>query len=135
MPKFLLTSIEYLPDDSVEDREIHKDMKTTSLITIAIAALGLFAAAPSADARHRYSNHVFISGYRTCGTPIYKERYFIGYDRCGYPIWRYRVVAAPARYCPPPPRYYRPPVACPPRYPYYGGYPRNGVVISGSFRL
>lgn len=117
-------------------------MKTTFLITAAIAALTLIGATPSAEARSRhkhYNNHVYVSGYRSCGTPIHTERYLIGYDRCGYPVWGYRTVK---RYCPPPrahcppprPSHYRPAV-CPPSYPYYGGHPRGGVVISGSFRL
>ena len=113
-----------------------KDMKTTFLITAAIAAFTLFGATSSAEAgRHKhYKNHVYVSGYRSCGTPIYKERYIIRYDRCGYPIWGYRIVSAPVRYSPPPRHYYHRP-ACPPPYSYYGGRPRSGVVISGSFRL
>jgi hypothetical protein len=113
-------------------------MKTKSLITAAIAALGLLGAAPSAEARsyHKHSgSHVYISGHRSCGTPIYKERYFIGYDRYGHPMWRYRVVAAPVRYYPPPRRHYHPPAVCPPPYYHHGSPYRSGVVISGSFRL
>ena len=116
---------------------ITKDMKTTFLITAAIAALTLFGATPSAEAgsRHKhYKSHVYVSGYRSCGTPIYKERYIIRYDHCGYPVWGYRIVSPPVRYCPPPRHYYHRP-ACPPPYSYYGGRPRSGVVISGAFRL
>jgi hypothetical protein len=137
--KFFPIVIEYLPGGFVEDREIHKDMKTTTLITGVIAALTLFGVAPSAEARHKYSkSHVYVSGYRSCGTPIYTERYLIGHDRCGYPVWGYRTVQ---RYCPPPREYYRPPAVCPPpvvyppAYPYYNSRPRSGVVISGAFRL
>jgi len=111
-----------------------KDMKTKTLITAAIAALAMIAATPAAEAhpqRGHSKSHVYVSGYRSCGTPIYTERYFTRYDRRGYPVWGYRVVPAPVRYCPPPRRYYRAPV-CPPPYPYHG---RGGVVISGSFRL
>jgi hypothetical protein len=111
-------------------------MKTTFLITAAIAALTLIGATPSADARSRhkhYKSHVYVSGYRSCGTPIHTERYLIGYDRCGYPVWGYRTVQ---RYCPPPRVYYSRPSVCPPPNPYYyGSRPRNGVVISGSFSL
>ncbi len=90
-------------------------MKT--IIACATAALALFAAAPVSEAGHRHRGHVYVSGYRSCGTPVYTERYCVGYRRCGAPIWRNRVVAAPRRaYCPPP--YYR----------------RGGVVIHGSFR-
>lgn len=110
-----------------------------SLTSIAIAAIALLGATLSADARpHRGhdSGHVYISGYRSCGTPVYTERYVRRYDRCGYPVWGYRVVPAPARYCPPPRRhYYRHPADCPPPYPHYGGHRRGGVVISGVFRL
>ena len=78
-------------------------MKTTTLITAAIAALTLFGVAPSAEARHKHSkSYVYVSGYRSCGTPVYTERYLRGYDRCGYPVWGYRTVP---RYCPPPRAY------------------------------
>jgi len=110
------------------------DMKSSLLITAAIAALTLIGATPSADAgsRHKHSrSHVYVSSYHGYGTPARTERYLIGYDRCGYPIWGYRTVQ---RYCPPPREYYRRP-ACPPPYPYYGGRSRSGVVISGAFRL
>jgi hypothetical protein len=108
----------------------------TGIITAAIAALALLGSAPQGDARpHRGhpSNQVHVSGYRSCGTPIYQQRYISHYQRCGTPVWRTRHVAPPRGYS------YRAPVCrpalpvCPP--PYYGGYPRNGVVIQGSFRL
>jgi hypothetical protein len=111
-------------------------MKPSILITAAIASLILLGATPLAEARsHRghHSSHVYISGYRSCGTPIYTERYLVRYMRCGSPVWGYRVVAPP-RYCPPPRRYYQRPV-CPPPYPYSGGYYRSGVVIGGTLRL
>jgi hypothetical protein len=119
----------------VEDREIqkHKDMKTSLIITAAIAAITLLGVSPSAEARsyHKHpKSHVYVSGHRSCGTPIYTERYLIRYDRCGYPVWGYRTVQ---RYCPPPREYYRPRVLCEPSSPYYGGRPRSGVVISGMF--
>ena len=66
-------------------------MKTT-ITTIAIAALALLGAAPQAEARSHRSSRTYISGYRSCGTPIYTERYFIGYDHCGKPVWATRVV-------------------------------------------
>jgi len=111
----------------------------TIATTIAIAALALLGAAPQADARTHRSSHssrVYISGYRSCGTPIYSERYFIGYDRCGNPIWGERVVRqsyrAPVRYQAP----------CPEPY-YSSGYYRpsyreqscrsGGIVIQGYF--
>jgi len=115
--------------------EIHNPMKT-AILTSVLAALAMVAAAPTADARsHRghHSSHVYVSGYRSCGTPIHTERYVMRYrPRCGSPVWGYRVVPAPVRYCPPPRRYYRQ-SACPPPYPYRHG--RSGVVIQGSFRL
>ena len=63
-------------------------MKTIAT-SFAIAALALLGAAPQAEARSHRSNHssrVYISGYRSCGTPVYTETYFIGYDRCGNPV-------------------------------------------------
>lgn len=109
------------------------------VIPSAIAALALLGASPQAEARpHRGhdTSRVYISGYRSCGTPIYMERYLIRYRRCGTPVWACREVPPPVRYyCPPPRRHdYRPPV-CPPPYPYYGGYRGSGVVFHGSFRL
>ncbi|MES2919990.1 MAG: hypothetical protein V4819_00485 [Verrucomicrobiota bacterium] len=101
----------------------------TIITTLAIAALALLGAAPRAEAGTHHSSRVYISGYRSCGTPIYTERYFIGYDRCGNPIWGTRVV----------PRYYRPvvrqyhPVPCPAPVRYGRGYRAGGGVIQGSF--
>lgn len=113
----------------------------TILTTFAIAALALIGAAPEAQARHphQHSSRVYISGHRSCGTPIYSERYFIGYDRCGEPIWGVRTVHQP---------YYRPVVQpryvapCPPPYQrpsrYYDSscdrsYSGGRVVIQGYF--
>lgn len=131
------TSIEYFQNASVEAREStkHKDMKSSLIITAAIAALTLFGGTTSAEARSRhkhYKNYDYGNSYRHRDTPARTERYLIGYDRCGYPVWGYRTVRS---YCPPPrPSCYRPPV-CPPSYPYYGGRSRSGVVISGYFGL
>ncbi len=66
-------------------------MKTTILLTMATLLLTM-GLAPRADARHERST-VYISGYRSCGTPIYAMRYWVGYDRCGRPIWKYRVLS------------------------------------------
>jgi hypothetical protein len=111
-------------------------MKTIAL-SIGLAALALISSAPTADARpygrSGQSSHIYISGYRSCGTPIYTERYLVGYDRCGNPVWGYRQVA----YNP------RPAVRpCPPRIqtPYYPRGPihnrpydnRSGIVIRGT---
>ena len=105
----------------------------SKIIKLAVAAFALMAAVPNAEARH--STSVYISGYRSCGTPIYTERYLIGYDHCGRPIWGYRTVrnyapvvvrrpyVAP---CPPPPRCYGPS-----RYDRYGSGGR--LVIQASF--
>ena len=110
-------------------------MKTTLLITAAIAAITLFGGTTSAEARSRhkhYRNHDYAGSYRSCDTPVHRERYLIRYDRSGYPVWGYRTVP---RYCPPPRVYYRRPAVCPPPYPYYRSHPRSAVVISGAFRL
>ena len=122
-------------------------MKTTILSTIALAALVMIGATSQADAHPRGvpAGHVYISGYRSCGTPIYTERYFVRHDRRGYPVWGYRAVPdrpsyraayrpapryyAPAVVCPPPVRVYAPPV-CAPVYPARG----TGITITGSFR-
>jgi hypothetical protein len=100
-------------------------MKTKLLTTLAAAVLATFSAMPAAEARgyHRGApaNHVYISGYRSCGTPIYTERYFIGYGACGRIVWGYRSVrvAPPVRYAPPrvvapyPRHGYHPPVCAP----------------------
>jgi hypothetical protein len=117
----------------------------TGIITAAIAALALVGTATQGEARphrkHCNSKQVYVSGYRSCGTPVYQTRYVSPYQRCGTPYWNTRYMA-PRRVhyyqppvCPPPVRYCPPPVqVCPPTY-YHGGYPRNGVVIQGSFRL
>jgi len=108
--------------------KIHKIMKTI-IATLGFITLTLIGTTPDAEARGHRST-VYVSGYRSCGTPIYKERYFIGYDRCGRPIWGTRVVRTSyrpvvrTRYvapCPPPVRY---------RPPYYG----SGVSIQATFR-
>lgn len=68
------------------------------LTTLAIATLALVGSAPEAQARpyHHSGGGVFISGHRSCGTPIYSERYLVGYDRCGAPIWEVRFVRQPS---------------------------------------
>jgi hypothetical protein len=117
----------------------------TWITTAAIAALALLGATPNAEARDRHhhreyrhhmpDSHIYISGHRSCGTPIYRQRYCVGHDRYGRPIWRTRVVAAPRYYrSEGRPRYRSAPV-CPPSYPSYGGYRRGGIVIQGGFRL
>ena len=117
----------------------NSSMKTI-ITTVAIAALALVGAAPEADARpYHQSGNVYISGYRSCGTPVYSERYFIGYDRCGEPIWGVRSVRQPYYRPAAQPRYVAP---CPPPYrsatryshsgyrrPYSGG----SVVVQGFF--
>jgi|SRR6478672_11341916 len=107
-------------------------MKAT-IAHLTIAALALFGAIPQAEARSHQRNTIYISGYRSCGTPIYMERYFIGYDHCGNEIWGKRIVAQECR-----PRYVAP---CPPPayrysgggYASRGGY-STGFFLQGSFR-
>jgi hypothetical protein len=101
-------------------------MKRNILPILATAAIVLLGSAPPAEARHgHYRSHVYVSGYRSCGTPIYTERYFIRHDCWGRPVWGYRVVTPPRRYCPPPPC-----VPPPCAYPYR----RSGVHFHGHFR-
>lgn len=111
----------------------------TWIITPAIAALTLICATPRAEARshrgHAPSSYIYISGYRSCGTPVYTERVLIGYDRYGDPIWRYREARAPKHYRPVPPLRCHPAPACPPPSRGYHGYRNGGMVIQGGFRL
>lgn len=112
------------------------------LTTFAIATLALLGSAPEVQARpyhHSSGGGVFISGYRSCGTPIYSERYFIGYDRCGAPIWGVRVVRQSYYRPVSRPRYVEP---CQPQYRrtshhYHSGYrrPQSGgsIVFQGYF--
>lgn len=101
------------------------------IISFVIAGLSLFGA--TAANAHGFASRVYISGYQSCGTPIYKERYFIGYDRCGRQIWGTRLVAR--RYAPVVvPRYVAPcrytvvrPAPCARYYP--------GIQVRASFRL
>ncbi|HSP43559.1 MAG TPA: hypothetical protein VLO11_11855 [Luteolibacter sp.] len=115
--------------------------------TTLIAALAMIVAAPLADARphhrgkhhkHHYKSHVYVSGYRSCGTPIYQERYVRHYRSCGTPVWGHRVVAPPRHYRHARPRYHRDsycppprPVCPPPRYHRSGGR----VIIQGILGL
>ena len=110
------------------------------ITTLAVAAIAFLGATPNAEARqhrHRHAeSYIYVSGYRSCGTPIYSERYLVGYDRWGHPIWKHRKVKAPRHYRrAPQPRYYAAPVCPPPARPYYGGYRDSGVVIQGTIRL
>jgi hypothetical protein len=94
-----------------------------AIFAIAVAAVTLLGTAPQAEAHsHGKSSYIYVSGYRSCSTPIYKQKYFIGYDRCGREMWGYRIVSAPRHIPAPRPRY------TPTRghgYPYYG-YPSQG---------
>lgn len=101
----------------------------TIITTLAIAALTLLGAAPLAQARSHHSSRIYISGYTSCGTPIYVERYFIGYDHCGNPVWGKRVIRPQYR---PVVRQYSPP-PCPATVRYDRGYRGGSVVIQGSF--
>lgn len=108
------------------------------ITTLAVAALAILATAPLAEARSYrsgHSSHTYVSGYRSCGTPIYTERYVRYYSHCGTPVWGYRTVSHTSRYhyVAPRPRYHSAPVCPPPRYYNYSG--RSGVTIHGSFRL
>ncbi|MCU0752645.1 MAG: hypothetical protein MUC40_06405 [Akkermansiaceae bacterium] len=122
----------------------------TGIITAAIAALTLLGSATQGEARPKRGHkgdQAYVSGYRSCGTPVYAQRHISHYKRCGTPVWKSRYVSPPrrydyrvpvcpppVRYCPPPVRYCPPPVqVCPPAY--YQDYPRGGVVIQGTFRL
>lgn len=63
-----------------------------SLAIPALIALTLLGAAPTSEAGCGLPSRTYVSGYQSCGTPIYTERYFVGYDRCGNPVWGTRVV-------------------------------------------
>jgi hypothetical protein len=113
-----------------------KQVMKTLLTPFAIIAFALLGASPKAEARH-FESHVYISGHRSCGTPIYTERYFIGYDCWGRPLWGTRVVR----------HHYRPVVRHVAPYPIHYPHPRvrydrcdtrphsrTNIVIQGSFR-
>jgi hypothetical protein len=117
----------------------------TGIITAAIAAIALIGTTTQSEARphrkHCNPSPVYVSGYRSCGTPVYQQHYVSPYRSYGKSYHRTRYVVPPrvhyyrAPVCPPPVRYCPPPrPVCPPTY-YHGGYPRNGVVIQGTFRL
>jgi hypothetical protein len=103
------------------------------IITLTLAAFALIGTATRADAGH-YSSRTYISSYRSCGTPVYTERYFIGYDRCGAPVWGYRTVRS--SYRPVVRARYQAPCPPPVHYGHGGGYRRGHsggrVVIQGS---
>jgi len=108
-----------------------------AIIPATIVAAFTLAAAPLAEARphhHRgkhYPSHVYVSGYRSCGTPIYQERYVTGYKRCGTPVWGYRKIKHhPRHHYVPRPQYCPPRPVCPPPSYYHRG---NRIVIQGSF--
>ncbi len=82
-------------------------MKSKIIQLTLAAAVVLLSSIPQADARSRHSSRIYISGHRSCGTPIYTERYFIGYDHCGNEIWGKRIIQYERRQryvapCPPP---------------------------------
>lgn len=69
-------------------------MKT---IATAFAAIALtLGAASTASARDYcdsgYRTTVYVSGYASCGTPIYTERYVVRIDRRGHPVWGCRTL-------------------------------------------
>lgn len=114
-----------------------KHMKTW-ITTLAIGALALAAATPRAEAKkhkdYGSKTSYYISGHRSCGTPIYSVRYVAGFDRCGNPVWNTRVVGSPHQYRNAPVRrHYSAPVCPPPRQSHggynHGGYRNRGVVI------
>jgi len=72
-------------------------MKSITTATATVIALILLGAAPTSEARCSPSSRTYISGHRSCGTPIYTQRYFVGYDRCGHEVWGTRVVRSPYR--------------------------------------
>lgn len=66
-------------------------------IATAFAAIALtLGAATHANARDYcesdYRTTVYVSGYASCGTPIYTERYVVRVDRHGHPIWGCRTL-------------------------------------------
>lgn len=91
-----------------------KHMKTV-FTAFAIAAVALLGSTTQAEARSHKApaSYTYISGYRSCGTPIYTQKYFIGYDHCGRPLWGYRIVSPPRYHRAPEPRY---------DYPVRGGH-------------
>ncbi len=68
-----------------------------SIIPIAVAILALISTTPQAEARHGRKSSVYISGYKSCGTPIYSRRYVPEYDSCHAPRREYREYRPVAR--------------------------------------
>lgn len=108
-------------------------MKNTILTTLIAAATIFVAATPAADAqryhRHQHhqhqSSHIFVSGYHSCGTPIYTERYIIRYDRYRRPVYGHRVIRHRRHHhVRPAPRGYRVAPCPPPRY-HHGHHGRS----------
>lgn len=103
-------------------------------ISLSVAALAFFGAAPEASARHHHGGGGgrYVSSYQRCGCPVYAQRYIAFYDHWGRPVWRVRYIPAAhrcgwGRPVPPPyPGYYRG------GYSGYG-YRSGGVIIRGSW--
>jgi len=114
-----------------------------SIITlIAAAFITLLGTTTPADARQYNNKRVQFSGYQSCGTPIYTERFFIGYDRCGDPIYGHRTVRSHyqpvvrPRYAPVVRRQYIAP--CPAQHfrrghHHHRNFSRNGVMIEHGY--
>ncbi|MGD7654122.1 MAG: hypothetical protein ACQCXQ_12955 [Verrucomicrobiales bacterium] len=82
-------------------------MKTiiTSLISASFLILGSTTASAqyctiykSHHGSHYIESYVYISGYRSNGTPIYVKRHRVGTDRHGHPRWKNTVIHNPVRY-------------------------------------
>lgn len=97
----------------------------TAFAAFAIAALAFAGTASRAEAQSHCgsgpSSYTYVSGYRSCGTPIYTQKYFAGYDHCGRVIWKYRVISPPVQYRPVSRNYHH----APPQYNY--GHSRSYV--------
>lgn len=68
--------------------------KALGMIAIAVATLSALSA--TAEAGHS-SARIFVSGYTTCGEPIYSEQVFVGYDGYGRALYQYRLLPPPNR--------------------------------------
>ncbi len=84
-------------------------MHMKTIITSLISASFLILGSTTASAQHRaphgsqygsqyVESYVYISGYRSNGTPIYVKRYRVGTDSHGHPRWKTTVIHNPVRY-------------------------------------
>ena len=73
---------------------IHKEEIMKKILFLLSALLVPLFLSSTASAQHCRSmpTYTYVSGYTSCGKPIYTKRVTIGYNCQGYPIYRYYAV-------------------------------------------